>query len=188
MAQPDSEPVRVSAIEVSANLFDLLGVSPQLGPGFPQNGPFHSRDAIAVISDRLWRQRYGADPEIVGRRLDSKDGDYTIVGVMPARFNFPEDVDLWLRLTWDLTQHSRGAHFMEAVGRLKSGVTAEQASRELASLSSRLGAANVATNRDWLARAVPLLDDMLGYYRPAGAASSRSVSPSAPNPERSPGS
>jgi putative ABC transport system permease protein len=167
LVQPGTEPVRVSAIEVSGNLFDLLGVSPELGPGYPQNGPFSSRDAIAVISHRLWRQRYAADPQIIGRRLDAKDGNYTIVGVMPARFNFPADVDLWLRLNWDLTQHSRGAHFMEAVGRLEPGVTAERASRELASLSSRLGAEHTATNRDWLARAVPLLDDMLGYYRPA---------------------
>src|SRR4051812_35997987 len=167
LTRPDSEPVRVSAIEVSGNLFDLLGVSPQLGPGFPQHGPFYSRDPLAVISNRLWHQRYAADPGIVGRRLDSKDGNYIIVGVMPAGFDFPADVDLWLRLTWDLTQHSRGAHFMEAVGRLKPGVTAEQASRELASVSARLAAANAATNRDWMARAVPLLDDMLGYYRPA---------------------
>jgi putative ABC transport system permease protein len=167
LVQPGSEPVRVSAIEVSANLFELLGVSPQLGPGFPRGGPFYSRDPIAVISDRLWRQRYGADPQIIGRQLDAKDGNYIIVGVMPARFNFPADVDLWLRLNWDLTQHSRGAHFMEAVARLRSGVTAAQASRELASLSARLGAAYAATNRNWMARAVPLLDDMLGYYRPA---------------------
>src|SRR5204863_10155166 len=125
-------------------------------------GPFYSRDPIAVISDRLWHQRYGADPGIVGRRLDSKDGNYIIVGVMPAWCDFPADVDLWLRLNWDLRQHSRGAHFMEAVGRLKPGATAEQASRELASLSSRLAAAHVATHRDWRARAVPLLDDMLG--------------------------
>ena len=62
LAEPGLEPVRVSTIETSANLFQVLGVSPQLGPGFPQDGPFYSRDQIAVISDRLWRQRYNADP------------------------------------------------------------------------------------------------------------------------------
>ena len=165
--QPGTEPVRVSAIETSANLFQLLGVSPQLGAGFPKDGPFYSRDQIAVISDRLWRQRYNADRGIVGRLLEVKDGKYTIAGVMPPGFHFPDDVDVWMRLQWDLTQHSRGAHFMEAVGRLQPGVTPDAAARELAAVSARLGTANPGTNRGWLARPVPLLDDMLGYYRPA---------------------
>src|SRR5262249_18925623 len=70
--RPGAEPVRVSAVETSANLFDLLGVSPELGPGFPKDGPFYSHDQIAVISDRLWRERYNADPDIVGKLLDFK--------------------------------------------------------------------------------------------------------------------
>jgi len=167
LAEPGTEPIRVSTIETSANLFDVLGVPAQFGPGFPHDGPFASEDRIAVISDRLWRQRYSADPSIVGRVLNVNNGHYTIAGVMPPRFNFPDDVDLWLRLTWDLTRHSRGAHFMESVARLKPNATAEQAGRELVALSARLGGENPATNRGWLARPVPLLDDMLGYYRPA---------------------
>lgn len=167
LAEPGVEPIRVSTIEASANLFQVLGVSPQFGPGFPQDGPLFSRDQIAVISERLWRTRYSADPAIVGRRIDVNEGHYTIVGVMPRGFNFPDEVDVWLRLDWDLTQHSRGAHFMEAVARLKPDVTVEQAARELAGLSARLGEEHAATNGGWIARPVPLLDDMLGYYRPA---------------------
>lgn len=165
--QPGTEPVRVSAVEVSANLFDVLGVSPQLGAGFPAGGPFYSRDPIVVISDRLWRQRFNGRPDIVGRPLKMKNGDSVIAGIMPAGFQFPDDVDVWLRLNWDLTQHSRGAHFMESVARLQPGVTPEQAARELAGLSGRLASQAPATNRGWLARPVPLLDNMLGYYRPA---------------------
>jgi putative ABC transport system permease protein len=165
--QPGSEPVRVSTIETSANLFDLLGVSPQLGPGFPVNGPFSSRDPIAVISDRIWRSRYNADPSVVGRLLDLKDGKYVVAGVMPRGFNYPDDVDVWLRLNWDLTQHSRAAHFMEAVARLQPGVTPERAAADLAALSGRLAAQAPSTNGGWSARPVPLLEDMLGYYRPA---------------------
>ena len=167
LAEPGLEPVRVSTIETSANLFQLLGVSPQLGPGFPQGGPFNSRELIAVISDRLWRQRYSGDPSIVGKTIEVNDGPYTIVGVMPAKFNFPDDVDLWLRLNWDFTQHSRGAHFTEAVARLQPGISVEQAARDLGQVSARLGEQAPTTNRGWLARPVPLLDDMLGYYRPA---------------------
>jgi putative ABC transport system permease protein len=165
--RPGTEPVRVSTIETSGNLFDVLGVGPQLGPGFPKGGPFFSRDQIAVISDRLWRSRYNSDPGVVGRILETKEGQYTITGVMPPGFTFPDDVDVWLRLQWDLAQHSRAAHFMEAVARLQPGVTPERAGRELAALSAALGAQNPSTNRGWFARPVPLLDDMLGYYRPA---------------------
>ncbi|CAN5883934.1 hypothetical protein BH18ACI5_BH18ACI5_23670 [soil metagenome] len=100
LAEPGLEPVRVSTIETSANLFRVLGVSTQLGPGFPDSGPFHSPDLIAVISDRLWRQRYTSDPAIVGKTLTANGGQYAIAGVMPASFDFPENVDLWLRLSW----------------------------------------------------------------------------------------
>ena len=167
LADPGMEPVRVSTIETSGNLFQLLGVSTQLGPGFPKDGPLNSRDLIAVISDRLWRTRYNADPGILGKTIDVNGGVYRVAGVMPAKFNFPDDVDLWLRLNWDLTRHSRAAHFMEAVARLRPGVDAEGAARELAQVSGRLGAEFQGTNAGWLARPVPLLDDMLGYYRPA---------------------
>ena len=162
LAEPGTEPIRVNTVEASGNLFELLGISTALGPGFPAGGPFYSQDNIAVISDRLWRQHYNADPEIVGRAINVNGGQYSIAGVMPARFNFPDDVDLWLRLQWDLTRHSRGAHFMEAIARLQPGVNEEQAARELAAISARLGQENIATNRGWLATPVPLLDDMLG--------------------------
>lgn len=167
LAEPGLEPVRVKTIETSANLFQMLGVSPQLGAGFPKDGPLHSTERIAVISDRLWRQRYGADPAIVGRVLHVNNGQYAVAGVMPPQFTFPDDVDLWLRLGWDLTRHSRAAHFMEAVARLKPGVTIDQAQRELAQLSARLEAEQPSTNRGWTAHPVFLLNDMLGYYRPA---------------------
>ena len=165
--EPGTEPVRVSAVEVSGNVFEVLGVSPQLGAGFPAGGPFYSRDPIVVISDKLWRTHFNARPDIIGQPLKMKNGNSVIAGVMPVGFNFPDDVDVWMRLNWDLTQHSRGAHFMEAVARLQPGVTPEQAARELAGVGERLAAQAPATNRGWLARPVPVLENMLGYYRPA---------------------
>ena len=161
------DPVRVNTIEVSDNLFALLGVSPQLGPGFPVGGPLHSSDRIAVISDRVWRSRYNADPDIVGRPLAFNDTPYSIVGVMPPGFRFPDDVDVWLRLQWDMTQHSRAAHFMEAVARLAPNATLEQAQAATESLGLRLQADFRDTNQGWNARLVPLIEQQLGYYRPA---------------------
>jgi hypothetical protein len=66
LVDPGMDPVRVKTIEVSANLFDLLGVKPQVGAGFPPSDKLFSNELIAVISDRLWRSRYSADPSIVG--------------------------------------------------------------------------------------------------------------------------
>lgn len=161
------DPVHVPAIEAGANLFAVLDVRPQVGPGFPDDGPMFSTDLIAVISDRLWRARYGADPNLVGRTLQLNGTPYTIVGIMPPGFHFPDDVDVWQRSRWDFTQHSRAAHFMEVVARLTPEVSLEQADTALTALAQRLARDNPTTNKAWGVRPVPLLADQLGYYRPA---------------------
>ncbi|MGE0464247.1 MAG: ABC transporter permease [Vicinamibacterales bacterium] len=172
LTDPGKDPVRVNTIEVSGNLFQVLGVAPQVGEGFPANGPLFARgEFIAVISDRLWRSRYGADPTILGRPLLFNGEAYTVVGVMPPRFHYPDDVDVWQRLRWDMTQHSRQAHFMEAVARLKDGTTIEQAQAAIDALWTRLevefGNSGNSPGKGWGSRLVPLLDEELGYYRPA---------------------
>src|SRR4029434_8332146 len=95
------------------------------------------------------------------------DTPYTVVGVMPAKFHFPDDVDVWQRVRWDFTQHSRAAHFMEAVARLSPATTFEQAQSALAALGNRLEQENPRTYKGWNSRLIPLLDEELGYYRPA---------------------
>ncbi|HUR20148.1 MAG TPA: ABC transporter permease, partial [Vicinamibacterales bacterium] len=168
LADPGLDPVRVKTIETSANLFSVLGVGTQLGEGFPKDGPFFLRTPpIVVISDRLWRTRYGADPNILGKQLSLNQAPHTVVGVMPAGFNFPDDVDVWQRLKWDLTQHSRSAHFMEAVARLSDGTSLEQANAAVDTLAARLGQEFQVSNKGWVFGVVPLLNDQLGYYRPA---------------------
>ena len=86
---------------------------------------------------------------------------------MPPRFDFPGTIDVWQRSTWDFRRHSRGAHFMESVARRKPGVTIEQTDAALTALTQRFATEFAATNKGWSARSVPLLDDQLGYYRPA---------------------
>lgn len=167
VTDPGMDPARVTTIEAGGNLFDVLGVRPQIGPGFPEDGPMYSGDLIAVISERLWRTRYGSDPSIIGRALQLNGTPYTVVGIMPPRFTFPDDVDVWQRSQWDFRQHSRGAHFMEVVARLAPGVSFEQADAAMAGLALRLDQENPATNQAWSVRPLALLDDQLGYYRPA---------------------
>ena len=167
LVDPGVDPMRVNTIEVSANLFEVLDVKPQIGAGFPAGGPLFSNELVAMISDDLWRSRYSADPGIVGRQLSLNDTPYLIVGVMPPGFHYPDDIDVWQRLRWDLTQHSRAAHFMEAVARLSDGTTFEQAQSAVDTLGQRLQREFARTNTGWGARLVPLLDEQLGYYRPA---------------------
>ena len=168
LTEPGRDPLRVNTIEVGGNLFEVLGVKPQIGAGFPENGPmFVSNELICVISDRLWRSRFGGDPAIIGKAISLNDTPYVVVGVMAPKFHYPDDMDVWQRVRWDFTQHSRAAHFMEAVARLAPGTTFEQAQSAVHALGLRLEQENARSNTGWNTRLIPLLDEELGYYRPA---------------------
>ena len=166
LTETGRDPMRVNAVETSANFFSVIGVQPILGGGFPAS-PFYSRELVVVISQRLWRQRFDSDPSIVGRVVTLNGQAFTVSGVMPPGFQYPNDTDVWQRLTWPLEQHSRGAHFMESLFRLKRGATLDRANAELAALTARLARENQATNGEWRARAVPLAHEVEGYFRPA---------------------
>jgi putative ABC transport system permease protein len=168
LTEPGKDPIRVNTIETGANLFEVLGIKPQVGAGFPAGGNmFAPNELICVISDRLWRNRFSGDPSIIGKAISLNDTPYVVVGVMAPRFHFPDDVDVWQRVRWDFTQHSRAAHFMEAVARLAPATTFDQAQAAVTALGLRLERDNLRTNKGWNARLVPLLDEELGYYRPA---------------------
>jgi predicted permease len=165
LTETGREPLRVSAIETTPNLFSVIGVQPVLGAGFPEQPAYG--DPIAVISHRLWRERFGSDPSIIGKSIALNGPQFTVVGVMPPGFQYPNGTDVWHRMTWDVAQHSRGAHFMESIVRLKPGVSVEAANNELRALTRRLGKENPSTNGDYTARAVPLATEIVGFFRPA---------------------
>ena len=166
LTETGHEPLRVNAIETTPNFFHVLGVQPALGAGFPKT-PVYSRETIAIISHRLWRERFGGDPSIVGKSIALNGPLFTVVGVMPQGFQYPNDTDVWHRITWDVTQHSRGAHFMESLFRLKPGMTPDSANTELRALTRRLGVENPSTNGEYSARAIPLATEIVGFFRPA---------------------
>jgi predicted permease len=166
LTETGNDPLRVNAIETTPNFFAVLGVPPALGAGFPVS-PAYAREGIAVISHRLWRERFGSDAAIVGKAIALNGPPFTVVGVMPQGFHYPNDTDVWHRITWDVAQHSRGAHFMESIVRLKPGVGVEAANNELRALTQRLGKENPSTNGDYTARAIPLAIEVVGFFRPA---------------------
>jgi predicted permease len=166
LTETGHDPLRVSAVETTSNFFAVLGVQPALGAGFPTS-PAYAREGLAVISHRLWRARFGGDPAILGKAIALNGPQFTVVGVMPQGFQYPNDTDVWHRITWDIAQHSRGAHFMESIFRLKPGVSVEAANHELRALTVRLGRENPSTNGDYTARAIPLATEVVGFFRPA---------------------
>jgi putative ABC transport system permease protein len=166
ITEPGKDPIRVNTVEASGNFFAVIGVQPILGAGFPAS-EFYSRDSIAVISHRLWRERFNSDPSIIGKPITLSDAPYRVAGVMPPDFNYPNNTDVWQRLQWDFAQHSRGAHFVESLFRLKPGVTVDRANAELRAVTTRLGTEFKASNGEWGARAVPLAHEVEGYFRPA---------------------
>ena len=127
------EPERLRATMVTADFFETLGVAPAAGRTFAPDEFVSGRDQVVVLSHGVWQRRFGGDPAVVGRTV-RLDGDaYRVAGVMPAAFRFPEDgPDAWVPLTFpDNVPTQRGAHYLSVIGRLKSGVTLEQANAEL---------------------------------------------------------
>ncbi|MDE3180822.1 MAG: ABC transporter permease [Acidobacteriota bacterium] len=143
-------PVLMDGGRVSWNFFDVLGAKPLLGRTFTPAEDRAGAGDVAVISEGLWRSRYGGDPKIIGRSIDLGDEAYTVVGVMPAKFQFPlmGVANLWtpLALT-DKQRADRGNSFFNAFGVLKAGVTEKQAAAECATIYARLDRQFPSTNK-----------------------------------------
>src|SRR5262249_59934095 len=94
------------------------------------------KNHVALISDNLWKRRFGANPQIIGRDIQLDGEPYAIIGVMPPNFNFPgTSVEVWTPLALDYSKYKRGQHFLEIEARLKPGVTVEQARADVQSIA-----------------------------------------------------
>jgi predicted permease len=166
----EGEPRLLVSAEVNGNLFAVLGVRAQLGRTLQPDETWQTGSPVAVISDRLWRGQFGADPAIEGRTVMLSDRRVQIVGVMPPGFAFPsENVDVWLPTAWDPAVRGqtffRRAHWMGAVARLKPGVPLETADAQLQVVVRRLQQQYPATNRVMGADMVPLHEAIVGATR-----------------------
>jgi putative ABC transport system permease protein len=123
---------------VTPQMFSLFRVNPILGRTFTDEETLPGRSRVAVLGHSLWQTRFGSDPNIVGRTIQLSGRAYTIIGVMSAGFSFPDRAMLWRPLTIDPTALDRGPHFLRIVGRLKAGVTLDQAQAEMSPLAARL--------------------------------------------------
>jgi len=153
-------PERIAGMRVSANLPQLLGVSPILGRSFRDDEDAPGRNQVVLLGHGLWQRRFGADPRVVGRVIRLNGLAFTVVGVMPSLFRFPVEAEMWMPMGFtpeDLK--SRNNHVLWGVGRLKPGVTPEQAQAEMDLLMPRLHATT------WRGRVVSFDDYYVGEVR-----------------------
>ncbi|HJR05678.1 MAG TPA: ABC transporter permease [Pyrinomonadaceae bacterium] len=163
------EPEKIEGRRVSANLFSLLGVEPQVGRAFLAEEDQPGRSRVVVISHGLWQRRFGADAKIINQSLTLNGESYTVVGVMPSHFQFPSREDeLWVPIAFTPEEAaSRGRHYLEVVARIKSGVTLEQAQAEMSTIASRLQQQYPEQNAELGAVVTPLHEQVVGDIKPA---------------------
>ncbi len=156
-------PEMVPARTASRELFQMLGVTLARGRGFTDEEATEGGPAVAVISDGLWKRRFGADPDIVGSELLVDEEPTTVVGVLPPGFNAFGAPDVWQPLPFGADSMSvRRFHFLRAVGKLLPEVDLIAAQSELDAIARDLEAAYPASNTAWTLRLVPLHEVAVG--------------------------
>lgn len=163
----DGEPERLDGQVVTANVFSILGVAPALGRTFSPEEDQPGQEHVVVLSDALWRRRFNGDPSIVNRTVTLNGESFTVIGVMPRGFFFPErEIELWTPWAMEPDQKSgRGDHYLRLVARLKPGTTLERANADLTSIAQRLSAEYPRTNEGLGFVAHSLHQDYVGNLR-----------------------
>jgi len=140
---------RYAAAAVSANLFNLIGASPQMGRTFSETDDRQGGEPVVVISDDLWNRRYGRDSTILGRVIQINTRPHTVIGVMPPRFQFPESEYLWIPLAQNSVNQQRAARNLVVFAKIRGGVTYEQARQEADAIAAILAKTFPDTNGGW---------------------------------------
>ena len=170
------EPARLQGSVVTADLFPLLGVAPVLGRMFhPDEDKPSDSGSVAIISHALFQKRFNSDPSILNQAITLDGRSYIVVGVMPPSFEFPiqnDPVEVWTTIAGhasgkDPATGHRGAHFLSVIGRLKAGVTHEQARAELTAIAARLEQQYPDTNTHKSLRFESAMETLVGDVRPA---------------------
>jgi len=178
MAKPDTytltgddNPERVRGSRVTASLMPLLGIAPRIGRPFTPAEDLDGTAPVAILSDGLWRRRFGADPQALGRTIQINGESGTVVGVMPRGASLPgplaENTDLWLPARMSPAERTNeDSHNYRFLARLTPGTTLEQASAEIDAFASRM-AAERPSHRSIGARLVPIGEQTVRAIRPS---------------------
>jgi putative ABC transport system permease protein len=158
------EPERVAGAWSTAELFSVLGVEPEMGHIYENESP-----RVALISHGLWQRRFGSDPNILGQEITLNTIPRTIIGVMPAGFDFPQkEADIWVPLeVFANHKKQRDSFWLTMIGRLKPAVTPSQAQAEMSTIASRLEQQYPDVMIGYGVNVVPLHEQVTGSVRPA---------------------
>jgi len=170
LMEPGMEPEEIRAQRVTAGFFSVLREQPVRGRGFAVEHETEGRDRVTVISDGLWRRRFGGDPGIVGKTIPLEGGAYEVIGVMGPEFAYPigavRPTELWIPYVVPPDERIRDPHsmsiYLSAIARLKPGASLEQAQANLDQISAALKQEHPAWNKDSVAGVRPLHDHVVG--------------------------
>ena len=156
-------PVRVQARSVGAGFFSLLGVGPMLGRDFLDEDDQPGHGNVVVISHAFWMTHFAGSKDVLGKPIKLREQSYTVVGVAPARFDFPFQSQLWVPLAWtEKEREVRGNHNYLVIARLRNGADMEKAQAEMDTISARLAQNYPVDDAGWGAVVRPLDQQMFG--------------------------
>jgi putative ABC transport system permease protein len=155
------EPERLLGSAITWDLFPVLGVAPFLGRHFNSADDRPGAEPVVILSHEVWQRRYQGDASLVGRSVSINGRPHTVVGVMPPKFNFPEQQKIWVPLGPLATSDARTARNLFTFGRLKPGVDIAQAREDLKAMSAALAREYPTTSDGWSATARPLSDEFI---------------------------
>jgi putative ABC transport system permease protein len=163
------EPIRLKSVRVSASFFGVLRAQPALGRVFRADENTPGKEKVAIISQALWQQRFGGRRDILDASTTLDGVPHTVVGIMPAGFSFPFGREIWVPYARAemYGDNNRGAWFLRAIGRLRDGVSLDQARTELSTIASRLEQQYPDANARVGLTARPLHDAIVGRVRTA---------------------
>ncbi|HXZ10820.1 MAG TPA: ABC transporter permease, partial [Candidatus Sulfotelmatobacter sp.] len=168
------EPFLVETGVVTPETFPLLGINPLLGRTFVSDDGKRGAQPVVILNEKLWRDRFGADPKIIGSSISLDKRSFTVVGVMPAGFRSPvlgPKQEIWIPLVDDPLfggwMERRAGHWLVVLGRLKPGVTIAQAQAGMAPICQSLATEFPAENEGWTSRIAPLQAELTGDVKPA---------------------
>ncbi len=162
-------PQQVLVSIVTANFFDTLGITPQIGRDFTQSDEQFEIPQSAILGHGIWARAFGSDPSIVGKTIRLDGTSVTVVGVLPTDIPLLSEAQIWQptpMLNPGMQRH-RGGHFLKVIGLRKPSVTQAQAIADMDSIADRLGNQYPDTNKGWSLRQRPLAEVLIGPVRPA---------------------
>jgi putative ABC transport system permease protein len=161
------EAKRVLGARASSSLFSILRINPAIGRNFTAEEDAFGKNRVALLSDRLWQERFGGSGDVLGRGIALDGIVYSVVGVLPAGIRFPGlvDADVWVPMAFEPFElENRGGHNYQALARLKQGVSVAQAQSEMDAVASRLGE-QYDISKGWGATVVSMQEQVVGDVR-----------------------